>query len=127
MSKQHVVVKDDHPLRETHPGALEAVAPPAFASSFLRFTFSVTEVSSVGGRTRVRSSTTRLADGRLTSEKFDGELEGGAYERWMQQASDQFAAQLRLLFQPFSWFLPPRDGAAPPVEADGGPGAGNHR
>jgi len=44
--------------------------------------------SSFGGRTRI-NRTTRPTAGKLASEKFDGELDGSAYERMARQASDR--------------------------------------
>lgn len=96
-------------LRDRNPGeteVVEVVERSTRALPFLSFSYSITEVSSVGGRTRVRSRTQRLADGKLVSEKFEGELEAGAYDRLAAQASEQFASQLSLLMQPFSWLLP---------------------
>jgi hypothetical protein len=110
MSKQSIIVKSDPALREAEPAELEVIEPTRTATPFVSFSYSITEVSSFAGRTRVKSRTTRMTDGRLVSEKFDGELEGSAYERMAMQAGEQLVGQLRLLMQPFSWLLPfPRD------------------
>ena len=47
--------------------------------AFVSFQYSYTEVSSRDGRTHVQSNTTRFADGTLTREAFEGELEGHAH------------------------------------------------
>ena len=107
MSKRSIVVKSDPKLPAAQPAQCEILEPARAAVPFFSFSYSVTEVASFAGRTRVKSSTTRLVDGKLVSEKLEGELENGAYERMARQAADQFADQLRLMMQPFSWFLPP--------------------
>lgn len=104
MSKRSIIVKGDTALREAKTPEWEVVEPTR-AASFTSFAYSITEVSSVAGRTRVKSRTTRLTDGKLVSEKFDGELDGSAYERMATQASEQFASQMRLLMQPLSWLF----------------------
>ena len=110
MSKRSLTVKSDALLRESEPGVFEVVEPTKARTPFLSFSYSVTEVSSFAGRTHVKSRTTRLTDGKLVSENFDAEVEGGAYERLAAQATEQFASQLRLMMQPFRWLLPfPRD------------------
>jgi hypothetical protein len=106
MSKRSVIVKSDSALRGAEPGEFQLVEPARTATPFVSFSYSITEVSSVAGRTRVTSRTKRLAGGKLVSEEFDGELDGRAYERMATQASEAFAEQLRLLMQPFSWLLP---------------------
>jgi len=105
MSNRSIIVNSDTALREAEAQEWEVVEPTRTAP-FTSFAYSITEISSFGGRTRVKSSTTRLTDGKLVSEKFDGELDGSAYERMATQASEQFASQLRLLMLPFSWLLP---------------------
>ena len=110
MSKRSIIVKGNPALPEAKPGEFEVVEPSRAATPFVSFSYSITEVSSVAGRTRVKSRATRLADGKLVSERFDGELEGNAYEQMAFQAREQLVGQLRLLMQPFSWLLSsPRD------------------
>jgi len=43
-------------------------------------------VSSRDGRMHVQSNTTRFADGKLTREAFDGELEGHVYRQIVEEA-----------------------------------------
>jgi hypothetical protein len=106
MSKRSITIKSDSALRAAEPAEFRLVDPARTATPFVSFSYSITEVSSVAGRTRVKSSTKRLAGGKLVSEEFEGELEGGAFEQMATQAGEQFAGQLRLLMQPFSWLLP---------------------
>jgi len=58
-----------------------------------------TEVSSQDGQTHVQSKTTRFADGKLTREAFEGELEGDAYRQMVEETQRQIIRSL-------SWFLP---------------------
>jgi hypothetical protein len=67
--------------------------------SFLSFQYSYTEVSSRDGRTHVRSSKTQFADGKLTREAFEGELQGDAYRQMVDEAQRQMVRSL-------PWFLP---------------------
>lgn len=105
MSNRAIIVNGDTALREAKTQEWEVVEPNR-TTPFTSFAYSITEVSSFAGRTRIKSRTTRLTDGKLVSERFDGELDGSAYERMATQVSEQFASQLRLLTLPFSWLLP---------------------
>ena len=58
----------------------QVVVEPA-AAPFFSFRYSSTEVSLVDRKTRVRSRSARFADGKLSSETFEGELNRGVYER----------------------------------------------
>lgn len=93
-------------MGEGRTGKWEVVEPYG-ATPFASFAYSITEVSSFAGRTRISSRTTRMTDGKLVSEKFDGELDGSAFERIAMQAHAQFVGQLRAMMQPFSWLFPP--------------------
>ena len=68
-------------------------------TGFVSFQYSYTEVSSHAGRTHVQSNTTRLADGTLTREAFEGELEEDSYPQMVNEAQRQMVRSL-------SWFLP---------------------
>ena len=81
------------------PAKDQVVVEPA-AAPFFSFRYSSTEVSLVGGKTRVRSRSARFEDGKLSSESFEGELERGAYEQMVSQAQRRFLGMLAL-FLPF--------------------------
>ena len=68
-------------------------------TGFVSFQYSYTEVSSHAGRTHVRSNKTQFADGKLTREAFEGELDGDAYHQMVNEAQRQMVRSL-------SWFLP---------------------
>jgi hypothetical protein len=93
--------------RPDRPVAVEVATPPAGPFGFFRFHLVSTEVSLQGQRTRVTSRTVRLEDGKLSTESFDGELPGAAYDRAVRQAQQQLLAQTAWLLRPLSWLLPP--------------------
>jgi len=102
-----------HPVRlaERVPGkvaknALEVIEPPARAGPFFSFRYSSVEMSAIGGRARVKAKTTRLEDGKLTSETFEGDLERGVYDRAVNDAQRYFLDQTALFLKSFSLFLP---------------------
>ena len=80
--------------------------PAARVNPFVSFRYSYTEISAFGGKARVRSRNTRLEDGKLTSEAFEGELDRSAYERMVSQAQHYFVGQTALLMKSLSWLLP---------------------
>ena len=65
----------------------------------MSFQYSYTALSSRVGRTHVQSNTTRLADGKLIREAFEGELEADSYSQMVNEAQRQMVRSL-------SWFLP---------------------
>lgn len=71
------------------------------------YTYTSVEVSAGSGTTRVRSRSTRLDDGKLTSESFEGELPAGACHDLVAQAQQQFVRQAQLMLASFSTFLLP--------------------
>jgi hypothetical protein len=95
-----------HPLREL-PRREVAAPSDAFGafSPFFSFHFSRTEVTSFGGRTHVKSRSTSFDGAKLAHESFDGELDRDAYDRLVEQAQAQVAAQVSWLMQPFTWLL----------------------
>jgi hypothetical protein len=66
---------------EAQRGELVELQPDS--PRFFSFHYSYTEVSLQGGRTRVKHNETKLVDGRLSSESFDGELAPGVYQQML--------------------------------------------
>ena len=102
-----------HPVRlaERVPGkvaknALEVIEPPARAGPFFSFRYSSVEMSATGGRARVKAKTTRLEDGKLTSETFEGDLERDVYDRAVNDAQRYFLDQTALMLKSLSFLLP---------------------
>jgi hypothetical protein len=86
--------------------ALEVIEPAARAGPFFSFRYSSVEMSATGGRTRVKAKTTRLEDGKLTSETFEGDLERPAYDRAVNAAQHYFLDQTALMLKSLSFLLP---------------------
>jgi hypothetical protein len=95
--------------REVASFAPREVAPPDTLpgfGGFSSFHYTRTEVTSQGGRTHVRSRSTRLQDGRLTSESFEGELDGRAHADAVRAAEREILEQAARLLNPLAWLLP---------------------
>ena len=86
--------------------ALEVIEPAARAGPFFSFRYSSIEMSAIGGRARVKARTTRLENGKLTSEAFEGDLERAAYDRAVNDAQHYFLDQTALMLKSLSFLLP---------------------
>jgi len=93
--------------RKVEKDAVEIIGSSSRANPFLSFRYSYTEISALGGKAHVKSKKTRLEDGKLTSETFEGELQRGTYEQLLKQAQRYFLGQTTLLLESLSCFLPP--------------------
>jgi hypothetical protein len=98
-------------LAERVPGkvpknALEVIEPAGRAGPFFSFRYSSVEMSAIGGRTRVKARTTRLEEGKLTSESFEGDLERATYDRAVNDAQRYFLDQSALMLKSLSFLLP---------------------
>jgi hypothetical protein len=78
MSK-YPVTRAQRALREVETDAVEAVPS---ASPFFSFRHSHTEISAVAGMARIKSKQTRLEDGKLTTETFEGSRSLRTIEWW---------------------------------------------
>ncbi len=92
--------------RKIEKDAVEVIEPASKANPFVSFRYSYTEISASGGKARVKSRNTRLEDGKLTSEAFEGELDRSAYEQMVSQAQQYFLGQAALVMKSLSWLLP---------------------
>ena len=107
MTRFPIVTADKGELRKADDNEVVDVLPRGGSTHpFFSFSYSYTEWSTSGGRTQVKSRPTRLENGRLVSESFEGELPANAYQQQMRQAQEQLLGPMRALMQPFSWFLP---------------------
>ncbi|MBK9442034.1 MAG: hypothetical protein IPN53_12265 [Comamonadaceae bacterium] len=89
---------------ETKSDAQPLWNPFSAASSFVSFTHSYSEVTSDGSRTHVKSTTTRLADGKLSKESFEGQLPLGAFGEAVGKAQSLFLNHAETLMRP--WLSP---------------------
>jgi len=87
----------------------DAVAPVApVPTGFLSFRYSSTVVSSQGGRTQVKAKRVSLEDGKLSSESFEGELDGRAHDDAVRRAQQQVLEDAAPLLRMLRWMLPSR-------------------
>jgi len=95
-------------LRGAADSAVVPIAPAATRSGFLSFRYSSTVVSSHGGRTQVSSRRVSLEDGQLSSESFEGELDGRAHDEAVRRAQQQVLEDAAPLLRVLRWMLPSR-------------------
>ena len=94
------------PRRMQKSGSARLPVTAARTTAFFSFTYSHREISESGGRTRIRSRTYRLENGKFESKEFDGTLDGPVYSDAVQAAQDLAVAQARSFLGLFSAFLP---------------------
>lgn len=73
---------------------------------FFGFSYSFREITLVDGQTHVRSHETRLVEGRLQTEEFEGTLNGAAYAQAVAETQRLLTEQTTFLLRQFSNFLP---------------------
>lgn len=95
-------------LREQDDDTVVPATLPANGSGFLSFRYSSTVVSSRGGRTHVQARRVALEDGKLSSESFEGELDGSAHEDAVRRAQQQLLEDAAPLLRMLRWMLPMR-------------------
>jgi hypothetical protein len=95
------------------PHDLDIERPASEGGAFFRFQYTMTELSLHGGRAQVRGRRVELADGRLRTETFEGELAPQAFTQAVREAQERVLAHCAALMNPWSWLLPaarrPRD------------------
>jgi|SRR3974390_465386 len=93
-------------VRKSDPVEIEPVTTSQETGPWFQFRHSYTEVSAIGGSTRVRRRETRFENGRLTSESFEGTLGQGAYDHLAAEAQKLFVSQTAFLLKQLALFLP---------------------
>ena len=91
-----------------HSEVVAQGSPRAGGSGFLSFRYSSTIVSSRGGRTQVEAKRVSLEGGRLTTESFEGELDGRAHDEAVRRAQEEVLEQAAPLLRMLRWMLPMR-------------------
>jgi hypothetical protein len=109
---KHLPVKSTRAVRRRDDTPIE-VEPVRTRGPFMTFHYAYTEVSVRGGSAQVRRRTTRLEDGRITTESFEGTLEPGAYDAAVREVQRAFVEPQAALLKMFAAILPfrrtPRD------------------
>lgn len=103
---KHPVKIPRRTVRGAERNAVAVVDPRPRSGGFSSFRYSCTEITTSGGKAHLRTRSTRFEDGRLTSESFEGELEGSTYDQLVQQTQQYIADQSAQLLRSLSWFLP---------------------
>ena len=89
--------------RDADPRPFEVLTPAPHPTGFFSFSYSCTELSWQDGRTRVKARQTRLHEGKLSTETFEGELGAGVYDAAVRHAQQHLLAQAALLLRPLQW------------------------
>ena len=92
--------------RKVEDDAVDVLRPASNAHPFVTFRYSYTEMSVQGGKARVKSRNARFADGKLSSEAFEGELDRSVYDRSVDEAQRYFTEQTSLFLKSLSLLLP---------------------
>jgi hypothetical protein len=110
MSKPLTTTTPHAALSETPAQALDLFPFARAGAGFFSFSLSVTELSLDGERTRVSGRHTRLEDGKITTETFEGELDRAAFDQALdglqQQLQAQLQAQMAWMERALTWWLP---------------------
>lgn len=84
----------------------EMVQQAPWPGPFFSFQYSYAEIWSQGGKTQVKSRTARFEDGKLSTEAFEGELSGNAYENAIGELQRHMFDQTMAMMRSLTWFLP---------------------
>ena len=103
---KHPVKPARRAVTDTERNAIKIIEPGSRRRLFSSFRYSHIEVTAHGGKAHLRARNTRFEDGKLTSESFEGELEGSAYEQLVKQTQQYVANQTAQFLRAFSLFLP---------------------
>src|SRR5437763_9694111 len=93
-------------LRKHAQDAPEVTVSNARSHSWVSFHYSFTEISAFDGRARVKCRNTRLEDGTLTTERFEGVLDRQAYAQVISRAQHYVVGRTARLLQSFASSLP---------------------
>ena len=96
-----LVKRRQQPFVEPKEDALPLWNPFAAVAPFVSFTHSYSEVTSDGTQTHVKSTTTRLAEGKLRKESFEGTLPADAFGEAAGRAQDLFLKQAEMMMKPW--------------------------
>jgi hypothetical protein len=79
-----------------------AIEAPVRGAGAFTFHYSYTEISSAGGKSRVKSRSARYENGKLSRESFDGEFDGRLYDGAVHDMQRAFADQASLMLRAFA-------------------------
>ncbi|MGD0276083.1 MAG: hypothetical protein ABSB79_08505 [Syntrophales bacterium] len=85
---------------------VEILDPVQNAPPFISFRYSYKEVSSYGGKTRIKSREKSFENGKYKSQEFEGTLDGNVYSNMVGEIQKHFLNEMTVLMKQFSMFLP---------------------
>ena len=103
----HPVKRKSRPVRVIEGEVVDVAAPVVKRNTGLSFRYSYAEFSMFGKSAQVKAKHTRLENGKLTTESFEGEIDPKTYESVMNDAQRFFADQTARYLRAFSAFLLP--------------------
>lgn len=96
----------DRTIEKTNKGEVEVLEPMQKSTPFFSFHYSYKEISSVNGRTRIRSKKRQFMNGKFESEDFEGTLGGHVYDHMVSDMQKHFLNYLGTFMKPFFGLLP---------------------
>lgn len=100
---RYPVKRRQRALREVKADPIEVIEP---ARSFFTFRYTHTEISATDRKAHVKARHTRLEDGKLTTESFEGDVDRTVYDRMVTDAQRHFLTRTAQFANSLSWFLP---------------------
>jgi hypothetical protein len=106
MSKDIMKIRNNEILTGSDMNDIEVIEPSRNANQFFSFQYSYREITSVGGKTHIKSKDKKFADGKFTSEEFEGTTDQSIYNSLFDNMQRNFFGQMLSLLKPFSLLLP---------------------
>lgn len=80
---------------------VEILEPEKKRGSFISFSYSYKSVSSIGGKTHVKSKEKRFVNGKFESEEFEGTMHGNVYANMAGEMQRRIMGQIASFLRPF--------------------------
>ncbi|HOD34354.1 MAG TPA: hypothetical protein PLR20_01880 [Syntrophales bacterium] len=106
MSKDVIGKDTDSAVEKTNKGEVEVLEPMQKSTPFFSFRYSYREISSVNGRTQIRSKKRQFTNGKFESEDFEGTLGGHVYDHMVSDMQKYYLNYIDTFLKPFFALLP---------------------
>jgi hypothetical protein len=106
MGKDIIKRRNNEILTGSDTNEIEIIEPSRNTNPFFSFQYSYREISSVGGKTHIKSKDKKFVDGKFTSEEFEGTADHGIYNSLFDNMQKNIFVQMLSLLKPFSLLLP---------------------
>jgi hypothetical protein len=80
---------------------IEILVPVKKTNPFISFRYSYKSVSSIGGKTHIKSKEKSFENGKFQSEEFEGTLDGNVYSSMVGEMQKRILGQLAVFLKPF--------------------------